>query len=74
MVALAERLREVTSSRAIEGIEVTASFGCAVSRSGGLDFTSLFEESDEALYRAKAGGRNRTEVARRADLENAAAA
>ena len=58
-VVLAERLREVTCARAIEGIAVTASFGCAVSRGQGLDFTALFDEADEALYRAKAGGRDR---------------
>src|SRR4051812_23926464 len=57
-VVLAERLREATRATPIEGISVTASFGCAASRDG-LDFRELFEQADEALYRAKAGGRDR---------------
>ena len=36
-----------------------ASFGVAASGEGGLDFKALFEQADEALYRAKAGGRNK---------------
>jgi diguanylate cyclase (GGDEF)-like protein len=56
---LAERLRAVTESAPFEGVEVTASFGVAASAPGGLDFAALFAQADEALYRAKAGGRNR---------------
>jgi diguanylate cyclase (GGDEF)-like protein len=56
---LAERLRAVTESAPLEGVEVTASFGVAASAPGGLDFAALFAQADEALYRAKAGGRNR---------------
>jgi diguanylate cyclase (GGDEF)-like protein len=56
---LAERLRVVTESAASEGVDVTASFGVAASGLDGLDFAAVFEQADEALYRAKAGGRNR---------------
>lgn len=56
---LAERLRAVTEESEVEGIRVTASFGIAASGEHGLNFKALFEEADEALYRAKAGGRNR---------------
>jgi diguanylate cyclase (GGDEF)-like protein len=56
---LAERLRAVTEETEIDGVRVTASFGIAASGEDGLDFKALFEQADEALYRAKAGGRNR---------------
>jgi diguanylate cyclase (GGDEF)-like protein len=56
--ALAESLRGLIASSPVGGVEVTASFGVAVD-SDGLDFAALFERADEALYRAKAGGRNR---------------
>jgi diguanylate cyclase (GGDEF)-like protein len=56
---LAERLRIVVEAGPIEGIQVTASFGVAASDHDGLHFKPLFEQADEALYRAKAGGRNR---------------
>lgn len=56
---LAERLRVAVSAEPMQGIAVTASFGVAASGEEGLEFRSLFEEADEALYRAKAAGRNR---------------
>lgn len=56
---LAERLRLATEAEPVEGVPVTASFGVATSEPGALDFASLFEEADRALYCAKAGGRNR---------------
>jgi diguanylate cyclase (GGDEF)-like protein len=56
---LAERLRAVTEAATVERVRVTASFGIAASGKDGLDFAALFERADEALYHAKAGGRNR---------------
>jgi diguanylate cyclase (GGDEF)-like protein len=56
---LAERLRLVIADELMSGIPVSASFGVASSPGGGLDFPALFETADEALYRAKASGRNR---------------
>jgi diguanylate cyclase (GGDEF)-like protein len=59
---LAERLRIVTQAP-FDHVEVTASFGVAASGADVFVFDSLFEEADEALYRAKADGRNRVAVA-----------
>lgn len=41
---------------------VTMSFGVATYAAGDISFTALIEKTDEALYRAKANGRNRVEV------------
>jgi diguanylate cyclase (GGDEF)-like protein len=60
---MAERLREATEAEPSAGIEVTASFGVAASGRDGLDFASLFEQADGALYRAKESGRNRVATA-----------
>ena len=60
---LAERLRAATEADAVEGVDVTASFGVAASGGGGLSFEALFKEADDALYRAKTGGRNRVSTA-----------
>jgi diguanylate cyclase (GGDEF)-like protein len=56
---MAERLRAATEGEACAGVDVTASFGVAVSGPAGLDFQALFEQADHALYRAKEAGRNR---------------
>lgn len=63
---LAERLREAVAACAIEHLHseaakvVTISVGLAVLEPGATgDFEALFQEADEALYRAKAAGRNR---------------
>jgi diguanylate cyclase (GGDEF)-like protein len=62
--AAAERLREVLSSRAVEGIgNVTVSIGVAGCPSSGTGERVLYAASDEALYVAKNGGRNRVAVA-----------
>ena len=55
---LAERLRAATEAAPVGGIAITASFGVAASTEDGLDFEQLFARADEALYRAKASGRN----------------
>ena len=66
-VWLAERLRtafEATSYAVGERtLTSTVSAGVAVSNDAGVDLSALLKEADEALYRAKALGRNRVEVA-----------
>ena len=60
---LAERLRARIEERRFEGPgQVTASIGVAEYRSGESG-EALTARADEALYRAKSGGRNRVEVA-----------
>lgn len=60
--ALAERSRRVAS--AIESAApVTASAGVAVFPEHGDDLESLMKAADEALYRSKRSGRNRTTLA-----------
>jgi len=62
----AERLREAIESEAIdvgEGqapLKVTVSIGLADSASHDHDLDALIERADEAMYRAKQGGRNQT--------------
>jgi diguanylate cyclase (GGDEF)-like protein len=65
---LAARLRDAAESEAVDGVTVTASFGVAASGSAGMDFDALFAAADEALYRAKAGGRNSVRAADGAEL------
>ncbi|HEX7896555.1 MAG TPA: GGDEF domain-containing protein [Planctomycetota bacterium] len=63
----AERLRKAIEGRKISGVAVTASFGVAqldVAMKSGDD---LVERADQALYRAKEGGRNRVERASRTE-------
>ena len=59
---LAERLRAAVSAHPFAVGQVTASFGVADFRSGDTA-DSLFARADQALYRAKDGGRDRVEVA-----------
>jgi diguanylate cyclase (GGDEF)-like protein len=62
-LAFAERLRCAFAEAAIEidgrAIRATVSVGVAVSRIGAHDLASLLARADQALYRAKASGRNR---------------
>ncbi|MEW6259995.1 MAG: sensor domain-containing diguanylate cyclase [Thermodesulfobacteriota bacterium] len=59
----AERFRSQVAAARIEGMShpVTASFGVATLKPGEMPHT-LFDRVDRALYRAKAGGRNRVVV------------
>jgi two-component system cell cycle response regulator len=65
---LAERMRKALESRpfitAAGEVQVTASFGVAISsKENPLDSQGLLHLADDALYRAKKYGRNRTELA-----------
>ena len=63
-MALAERLRiAIETEFAFEQPALTASFGIAVHRPGGLGFRDLFDAADRAMYAAKEAGRNRVELA-----------
>jgi diguanylate cyclase (GGDEF)-like protein len=60
----AERLREAISNRKVEGVgRVTVSIGVAGCPASGTSDRALYAASDEALYVAKNGGRNRVAVA-----------
>ena len=62
--AAAERLREVISRRVVDGVgHVTVSIGVAGCPASGTAERTLYSASDEALYVAKNGGRNRIAVA-----------
>jgi len=76
---LAERLRQGIGQEMITipkgHITVTSSLGLAASDTiGALDTMSLIRAADAALYRAKAYGRNRIELATAADLATTLAA
>jgi diguanylate cyclase (GGDEF)-like protein len=61
-LATAQKVREAIAAHAFAGIgRVTASFGVAACRKDD-SVASLMARADAALYRAKAGGRNRVEV------------
>lgn len=55
----------------LAGSEVSASIGLAVFPQHGQDVRTLMASADAALYRAKAAGRDRTEVARALDASAA---
>lgn len=68
LARIAETLRAAIAEQAItlaDGTElrVTASFGIATGRRGGADWEALIEAADQALYAAKAEGRNRISIA-----------
>ncbi|RQH08509.1 sensor domain-containing diguanylate cyclase [Paraburkholderia dinghuensis] len=66
-VRVGERVREQVARTAIQfdeqGIAVTCSIGVAVA-AGTTDADALIRRADDALYRAKAAGRNRVEIER----------
>ena len=62
--ALAERLRAAVASASVAGIDLTASFGIAVSApDDGFEYRDAFARADAALYTAKSAGRDRVCVA-----------
>jgi diguanylate cyclase (GGDEF)-like protein len=58
---VAERLRKAILSAPIVNLELTCSFGVAAQRTA-EDIKSVLERGDQALYQAKAHGRNRVEI------------
>jgi diguanylate cyclase (GGDEF)-like protein len=57
-VAIAERLRLAVRNLHPVGLRMTVSIGAAVSRPGGFDVDDVVRRADEALYAAKANGRD----------------
>ena len=55
---IAETLREAVAAAAPGGLAVTMSFGVSASAPGSFDYAEVFRAADEALYAAKAAGRN----------------
>jgi diguanylate cyclase (GGDEF)-like protein len=68
---LAERLRAAFegTSHTVEGrtLSATVSVGISVSDDASVDLSALLKQADQALYRAKALGRNRVEISGRPD-------
>ncbi len=56
----ATQIREAARSIAVEGrsMDLTASVGISLFPENGTDYDTLFRAADEALYRAKTGGRD----------------
>jgi diguanylate cyclase (GGDEF)-like protein len=57
-VAVAERLRSTLEAAEPGGLPITASFGVSAGSGKDVNYERLFKAADEALYEAKAGGRN----------------
>lgn len=66
---VAEKIRARIASTPIASLDVTVSLGVANGLHSQVTTTAeLYHAADQALYRAKANGRNRTEMERRRDL------
>lgn len=61
---IAERLRTAVQTSRPGGQDVTISAGVVASKGPGLEYETLFKRTDQALYDAKAQGRNRVIGAR----------
>jgi diguanylate cyclase (GGDEF)-like protein/PAS domain S-box-containing protein len=63
LCAVAERLRDQISKEAVTSsrgnVRFTGSFGVALSHEADHDWKRIYARADAALYRAKAGGKNR---------------
>jgi diguanylate cyclase (GGDEF)-like protein len=57
-VKIAKRLQLAVRDLRPAGVRMTVSIGAAVSRPGGFDVDDLVRRADEALYAAKANGRD----------------
>ncbi|MBX6427119.1 MAG: GGDEF domain-containing protein [Variibacter sp.] len=70
---VADRIRRAFASTAemVDGrpVEATISIGVAIIQDPEQDLDALIEQADQALYKAKAAGRNRVALAPMADLE-----
>ncbi|MEA2424466.1 MAG: two-component system, cell cycle response regulator, partial [Thermoleophilaceae bacterium] len=62
-IQIAESLRAVVAEGKPGGVPITASLGVSAAMGDGIDFVSLYRAADEALYRAKDGGRNQVAAA-----------
>lgn len=61
--SVAEQLRRAIAGLVqAGGVGITASFGVSAAHDEQIDFDLLYRLADEALYRAKRGGRDRVEV------------
>jgi diguanylate cyclase (GGDEF)-like protein len=61
---IAGQLRETIAAVGLAGqTDVTASFGVSSATGDAIDFESLYRQADQALYQAKATGRDRVSVA-----------
>ena len=60
-----KRIRTIETADTGRDFHVSASFGVATATDAGYEFHTLLQRADEAMYRAKRGGRDR--VARAAD-------
>ena len=58
---VAERLRKAIEVESLDAYEIRASLGVTTFEKGDT-YTSFIRKADEALYQAKANGRNRVEL------------
>ena len=71
---VAERLRLAVATAKPGGLTLTASFGVSVAHGTDIQFEELVRTADQALYKAKAAGRDRVVAAGLTDRPSPAAA
>lgn len=59
----ADAIRQLTQERSPRSVSVTVSIGVGTGSPGATDRQQILQAADKALYRAKANGRNRIEIA-----------